>query len=103
SERSSKLRLAQTEKEIRLILAQVEAFSQNCVIGVMFNDCVMPRCNVVATQGRCFAPKIAELELFVAHHTWIRRPAGLVFAGEIINDQSFELVGFIDDVMRNTE
>jgi hypothetical protein len=49
SQRTSKLGLAQAEKEIGLIFARVEALSQNCMISVMFNDRVMPRCNVVAT------------------------------------------------------
>ena len=79
SQRTSKLRLAQTEKEIRLIFARVEALSQNCVISVMFDDRVMPRCDVIATQSRCFAPKVAKLELLVAHHTWVWRAASLVF------------------------
>ena len=63
----------------------------------------MPRCNVVAPQGGGFAPKIAEFELLVAHHTRVWRAPGLVFAGEIINDQPLELVGFVNDVMRNTQ
>ena len=48
SQRTPKLRLAQTKKEIGLIFARVEALSQDRVIGVMFDDCVMPRCDVIA-------------------------------------------------------
>src|SRR5881409_160997 len=103
SQRTSKLRLAQTEKEIGLIFARVETLSQNCVISVMFNDGVMPRCDVVATQSRRFAPKITELDLLIAHHTRIWCAAGPVFAGEIINDQPLELVGLVNDVMRNAK
>src|SRR5437867_8420435 len=103
SQRTAKLRLAQTEKEIRLIFARVEALSQNCVISVMFDDRVMPRCDVIATQSRCFAPKVAKLELLVAHHTRVWRAASLVFAREIINNQPLKLVGLINHVMWNAE
>src|SRR5262249_55416461 len=50
-----------------------------------------------------FAPEIAELEFFVAHHTRVRRPAGLVFTGEIINHNTLELVGLVNHVMWNPE
>src|SRR5258705_7270910 len=103
SQGTSKLRLAQTEKEIGLIFARVAALSQNCVISVVFNDRVMPRCDIVATQSGCFAPEVAKLELLVAHHTRVWRAASLVFAGEIINDQPLELVGLINDVMWNSQ
>jgi hypothetical protein len=103
SQRMPKLGLAQTEKEIGLIFARVEALSQNCVIGAMFNDRVMTRRDVIAAQCRCFAPQITELELLVAHNTRIWRSAGLIFAREIINDQPLELVGLINDVMWNSQ
>ena len=61
SQRTSKLRLAQTEKEIRLIFAGVEPLSQNRLISVPFDDRVMPCCDVIAIQCRCFAPQVAKL------------------------------------------
>ena len=69
----------------------------------MFNDRVMTRRNVIAVERCGFTPEIAELELFVAHHARVRRAAGLVFAGEIINHDALELIGFINNVMRNPE
>src|SRR5205809_7757580 len=69
----------------------------------MLDDRVMAGRDIVATQCRCFAPEIAELDLFVAHHAWIRRSAGLVLAREIIDTESLELIGFVNDLMRNAQ
>src|SRR5678816_2786936 len=69
----------------------------------MLNDCIVPRSNVIAAECPGFAPEIAELELFVTHHARVRRPAGLVFAGEIINHDALELVGLVHHVVRNAE
>ena len=63
----------------------------------------MTRRDVIAPERCRFTPEIAELEFFVAHHARVRRPAGLVFAGEIINHDALELIGLINNVMRNTE
>ena len=69
----------------------------------MLNDRVMARGNIIAAQCPGLTPKIAKLQFFVAHHARVRRPAGLVFAGEIINHNTLELIGFINHVMRNAE
>ena len=63
----------------------------------------MPRSDVIAAQCPGFAPQIPELEFFVAHHARVRRPAGLIFAGEIINHHALELIGLVNHVMRNAE
>src|SRR4030095_17015818 len=73
------------------------------MISAVVDDRVMPRCDVIAAQSCCLAPKVAKLELLVAHHTRIWRSASLVFAREIINDQPLKLVGLINDVMWNAE
>src|SRR5207247_1830562 len=67
------------------------------------DDRIMTGGNIIAAQCCCFPPEIAELELFVAHHAWIRCSAGLVLAGEIINHQSLELICLVDHVMRNAQ
>src|SRR6476619_8609875 len=69
----------------------------------MFNDRVMTCCNIIAAERCRLTPKIAELEFFIAHHARVRRPTGLVLAGEVINHDALELIGFINNVMRNTE
>src|SRR6266513_6506806 len=69
----------------------------------MLNNCVVARSDVIAAQCPRFAPKVAELQFFVAHHARVWRPAGLVFAGEIINHDALELIGLVHHVMRNTE
>ena len=43
--------------------------------------------DVIATERSRLFPKVAELELLVAHHAGIRRAAGLVFARKIIDHQ----------------
>ncbi len=69
----------------------------------MLNDRIMTRSDVIAAECPGFAPEIAELKFFVAHHARVRRPAGLVFAGEIINHDALELVGLVHNVMRNAK
>ena len=69
----------------------------------MLDNRVMTRRDVIAAERCSFTPEIAELELFIAHHARVRRPPGLVFAGEIINHDALELIGLINNIMRNTE
>ena len=86
--RAAQLRLPQTEQEIRLVFARIDAFAQDRAIGVMFDDRVMPGGDVIAAERLRFVPKISELELLVAHHARIRRAARLIFAREIIDHES---------------
>src|SRR6516225_4839274 len=69
----------------------------------MLDNRIMARCYVLAAECPGFAPQIAELEFFVAHHTRVRRPAGLVFTGEIINHDALELIGLVHHIMRDAE
>ena len=69
----------------------------------MLDNRIMTRRDVIAAERCRFTPEIAELEFFVAHHAWVRRPTGLVFAGEIINHDTLELVSLVNHVMRNAE
>ena len=100
-ERTAQLRLTQTKEKIGLVFARIDAFAQNRPVAVMFDDGVMSGRDVIAAERFGFTPKIAELEFFVAHHTRIRRPTGLILAREIIDDRALELVRFIDNVVRN--
>src|SRR5712691_3740545 len=99
-ERATELRLTQTEKKVRLIFSRIDAFAQHRSVAVMFDDRVMSGRDVIATERVRFAPKISELEFFVAHYARIRRPAGLILAREIIDHGALELVRLIDNVMR---
>ena len=63
----------------------------------------MARSDVIAAECPGFAPKISELEFFIAHHARVRRPAGLILAGEIINHDALELIGLVNHVMWNAE
>src|SRR5215475_130854 len=69
----------------------------------MLDNRIMARCYVLAAECPGFAPQIAKLEFFVAHHTRVRRPAGLVFAGEIIDHDTLELISLVYHVMRDAE
>src|SRR5262245_50709316 len=71
--------------------------------GHMLNDCIMTGSDIIAAESSGFAPKISELQFFVTHHAGVRRPAGLVFAGEIINHHAFELISLVNYVMGNAE
>ena len=67
----------------------------------MFDDRVVSGRDVIAAERFGFAPKIAELQFLIAHHTRIWRAAGLILAREIIDDRALELICFIDNVVRN--
>src|SRR5204862_5504539 len=69
----------------------------------MLNNRVMARTDVLAAECRGFAPETAELQFLIAHHARVRRPARLVFAGEIVNHYPLELIGLVHHVMRNAE
>ena len=68
---------------------------------MMLDDGIMASRDVIAAQRLGFTPEIAELEFLIAHHAWIWRAPGLILAGEISNHRLLELIGFVDDVMRN--
>ena len=68
---------------------------------MMFDDGVVAGGDIITAERFCFVPEIAELQFLVAHHAWIRRAAGLIFAGKVIDHEALELVGFIHHVMRN--
>src|SRR5438874_5366180 len=70
---------------------------------VMFNDRVVSGRDIVTSEPLCFFPKISEFQFLVAHHTWIWRATGLVFAGKITDHEFFELIRLIDHVMWNSE
>src|SRR5881394_441618 len=98
---AAQLRLAQAEQEIGLIFPRIHTLAQHsiAVAGVgesgrsgfngridaaglidpsynMVNDRVMAGSDIIAAERLCLLPKIAELEFLVAHHTWVRCPAG---------------------------
>src|SRR5438874_11964582 len=69
----------------------------------MLNNRVMAGTDVLAAKCRGFAPETAELQFLIAHHARVRRPARLVFAGEIVNHYTLELIGLVNHVMWNAE
>src|SRR5262249_37931737 len=69
----------------------------------MFNDRIMTCSDVIAAECTGLAPKISELQFFIAHHTRVRRSAGLIFTGEIINHDALELIGLVHYIMRNAD
>src|SRR5207248_5781332 len=81
----------------------IDAFAKNRAIGVILNDRVVPCGNVIAAERLGLAPEITELDLLITHHAWVRRPTGLVFTGEIIDNESLKLVRLINNVMRNAK
>ena len=63
----------------------------------------MTRRDVVAAERLRLTPEISELKFFIAHDAWVRRPPGLIFAGEIIDHETLELIGLVNNIMRNAE
>src|SRR5438067_2423988 len=49
----------------------------------VLDDCIVARSDLIAPQRPRFTPKTAELQFLIAHHARVRRPARLVFAGEV--------------------
>ena len=45
----------------------------------------------------------AELQILIAHHARVRRAAGLVFVGEILDDVLLEFRRFVNEVIRDVE
>ena len=45
----------------------------------------------------------SELQILIAHHTRIRRAAGLVFIGEILDDVLLEFRRLVNEVIRDVE
>ena len=45
----------------------------------------------------------AELQILVAHHARVRRAAGLVFIGEVLDDVLLKLGRFVDEVIRDAK
>src|SRR5437899_4641505 len=130
-QRAAQLRLAQTKQKIGLLLPRFDSFAKDRVAvagvvdrgrftasiwsrgaiaatgrghpGSMFNNGIMAGRDVIAAECPGFAPEIAELEFLIAHHTRVRRPTSLIFAGKIINYDALELIGLVHNIMRDPE
>src|SRR6266481_5827421 len=125
---AAQLRLTQTEKEIRLILPQIDTLTQDRVTAAgggdpgrfasdprihtaavtapgynVLDDGVMTGRDVIAAESLRFAPEVAELEFLIAHHARVRRSACLILSGEIVYYDALELIGLVDHVMGNAE
>ena len=74
-QRAPKLWLSQAEQKIRLIFARIDPFPQNSAVRMMLDDRIMASRDIIAVERLGFAPEIAELEFFIAHHAGIRCPA----------------------------
>src|ERR1043166_3085281 len=122
------LRLAQAKQKIRLVFAWIDTFAKHRIAvalgvdpsrfrrdlrvdmaAVIARGYNLPNNRVLSDGDRLFrerlrlTPEITKLDFLIAHHAWVWCPAGLIFAREIIDHESLELVGFINDVMRNTQ
>ena len=95
--------LAEAEKEIRLVLARIAAFFKHRMVGVVLDDRVMPGGDEVGSEGLGLRAEFAEFQMLVAHHAGIRSPAEAVFAGEIVDDDFFEVIGFVHDIVGDAE
>ena len=69
----------------------------------MLDDGVVPGGDVLRADGARLGPEIAKLHLLVAHHAGVRRAAGFVFAGEVVDDQLLKLVRLIHHVVRDAQ
>ena len=97
------LLLAEAEEEVRLVLAPVAPLAQHHLIRVMLDDGVVARGDVIRPERAGLLPEVAKFQLLVAHHARVRRAPGAVFAGKVINDELFELIRLVHDVVRNPD
>ena len=95
--------LTKAEKEIRLVLAGVATFAEDGVVLVMVNDRVVSGGDEVGAERAGFCAEVAELEVFVAHYARVRCATFFVFAGEVIDDDFFEIVGLIDNIVGDAQ
>src|SRR5689334_21476315 len=77
------LGLTQREQKVRLILARIHRPQQMERAGVVALDArIMPGGDVAGAQGVGALPQPIELDVAVAEHTWIGRPAFQVLVHE---------------------
>src|SRR5260221_14428748 len=68
-----------------------------------FNARKMSRRDKIRTELICAVNEPAELQILVAHHAGIRRAAGLVFVGEVLDDVLLEFRRLVNEVIRDVE
>ena len=69
----------------------------------MFNPREMAGGDVVRAELAGAINKPAKFQVLIAHHARIRRAAGLVFVGEVINDVLLKFRRLVNEVIRNVE
>lgn len=101
---TSELLLAQGEEEVTLILARVASFAeQRAARSRTFNACEVARCDEICSELIRARDEGAELEFLIAHHARIGSASGFVFIGEVLDDLLLELLGFVDEIIRDAE
>ena len=98
-----KLRLRHLVEEVRLVLARVRGFQKKVPLLRMRDAAVMPRRNAVRTQLFRIRAEGAELDLAVAQHVGVGRPARLVLGEEVREHALAVLLREIDGVIRHAE
>src|SRR4030095_1970530 len=69
----------------------------------MFDPCIVSGRNVLRTELPRPADERSKLQLFLAHHAWVRGASGPVFVREVFNHFTLKFFGFMDQIERNTK
>src|SRR5439155_8176727 len=95
-ERARELRRRETEEKVRLVLGGVARPQQaRPAVGTARDARVVPGRDEIGAQGAGAAPELVELEVLVAEHARIRRPAAQVLADEDVLHLGAKRVGEI--------
>jgi len=95
---------AQAEEEVGLIFFRIKSLAQNgsLVFGMLHRG-VMTGGDELSAKGGGFVPEVAEFQFLVAHDAGVGRASGAVFICEVINHQSLEGNGLVDDEMGDAQ
>src|SRR5271170_4738397 len=73
------------------------------IVRTFFDSRKMSRRNKIRAELIRTINEPAELQILVAHHAGIRRAAGLVFVGEVLDDVLLEFRRLVNEVIRDVE
>ena len=103
--RARELVLPQREQKITLVLARIASALEQMprTVRAFFHPGKMAGGDVIRAELVGAVNEPAELKILVAHHARIRRAAGLVFIGKILDDVLLEFRRLVNQIIRNVQ
>ena len=98
------IRLAEFDKGEVIVQHVVgDYFERHSHWATIFDPREMPRRHVFRSELPRPIDQRAELQLFIAHHAWIRGASGFVFLGKIIDHLLLKILLLIDKIIRDAQ